>query len=140
MNMAPTIEETVITRKTRELCQAILDEPNMKTVRERIDAFMADESSRAQYESLVAKGQTLQQKQQRAELLSSAEISDFEQDRDLLLRNPVAQNFLEAQQELHEVQETIHRYINKTFELGHLPSEEELSESCCSGGGCGCGH
>ena len=138
--MAPTIEETVITRKTRELCQAILDEPNMKTVRERIDAFMADEESRAQYESLVAKGQALQQKQQMSVPLTGEEISDFEQHRDTLLKNPVASGFLDAQQELHQVQESIHKFVSKTIELGRLPADEELSEGCCGHDGCGCGH
>ena len=134
------IEETSITRKTRELCQAILDEPSMRTVRERIDNFMADEKTRAQYDGLVAKGQALQQKQQMSTPLTGEEISDFEQHRDSLLKNPVAREFLDAQQELHEVRESIHKYINKTLELGHLPSEEELTESCCSNDGCGCGH
>ena len=72
--MAPTIEETVITQKTRELCQAILDEPSMRTVRERIDTFMADEDTRAQYDGLVAKGQTLHQKQQTLVPLTGEEI------------------------------------------------------------------
>jgi cell fate (sporulation/competence/biofilm development) regulator YlbF (YheA/YmcA/DUF963 family) len=138
--MAPTIEETPITRKTRELCEAILDEPSMRTVRERIDTFMADEKARAQYDGLVVKGQALQQKQQSSVPLTGEEISDFEQHRDSLLKNPVARGFLDAQQELSEVRESIHKYVNKTLELGRLPAEEELSESCCSEGGCGCGH
>ena len=138
--MAPTIEETPITRKTRELCQAILDEPSIRAVRERIDTFMADEKTRAQYDGLVAKGQALQQKQQMSTPLTGEEISDFEQHRDSLLKNPVAREFLDAQQELHEVRESIHKYVNKTLELGRLPSEEELTESCCSNDGCGCGH
>jgi cell fate (sporulation/competence/biofilm development) regulator YlbF (YheA/YmcA/DUF963 family) len=138
--MAPTIEETAIARKTRELCQAILDEPSIRSVRERIDSFMADEKARAQYDGLVAKGQALQQKQQSSVPLTGEEISDFEQDRDLLLKNPVARGFLDAQQELQEVRESIHKYVNKTLELGRLPAEEELSESCCNEGGCGCGH
>ena len=138
--MAPTIEETAIARKTRELCQAILDEPSIRSVRERIDSFMADEKARAQYDGLVAKGQALQQKQQSSVPLTGEEISDFEQDRDSLLKNPVARGFLDAQQELQEVRESIHKYVNKTLELGRLPAEEDLSESCCSEGGCGCGH
>lgn len=138
--MAPTIEETPITRKTRELCQAILDEPSIRSVRERIDTFMANEKTRAQYDGLVAKGQALQQKQQSSVALTGEEISDFEQDRDSLLKNPVARGFLDAQQELQEVRESIHRFVNKTLELGRLPEEEELSEGCCSEGGCGCGH
>ena len=140
MNMAPTIEETPITRKTRELCQAILDEPSIRAVRERIDTFMADEKTRAQYDGLVAKGQALQQKQQMSTPLTGEEISDFEQHRDSLLKNPVARDFLDAQQELHEVRESVHKYVNKTLELGRMPSEEELTDSCCSSDGCGCGH
>jgi cell fate (sporulation/competence/biofilm development) regulator YlbF (YheA/YmcA/DUF963 family) len=138
--MASTIEETLIAQKTRELCQAILEEPSMISVRQRIDSFKADEKAREQYDGLVAKGQALQEKQQRAEALTGEEISDFEQQRDALLNNPVARGFIDAQQELHEVRESIQKYVNKTFELGRLPSEEELGEGCCNHGGCGCGH
>jgi len=138
--MALTIEETPITRKTRELCQAILDEPSIRSVRERIDTFMADEKARAQYDGLVAKGQALQQKQQSSMPLTGDEISDFEAHRDTLLKNPVARGFIDAQQELHEVRESIQKYVGKTIELGRLPSEEELSEGCCGHDGCGCGH
>jgi cell fate (sporulation/competence/biofilm development) regulator YlbF (YheA/YmcA/DUF963 family) len=140
LNMAAIIEETSIARKTRELCETILDEPSVKSLRERIDAFMADEKSREQYDSLVAKGQELQQKQQNAVALTGEEISDFEQQRDSLLKNPVARGFLDAQQELHQVQESIHKFVNKTFELGRLPSEADLEEGCCGDHGCGCSH
>jgi cell fate (sporulation/competence/biofilm development) regulator YlbF (YheA/YmcA/DUF963 family) len=138
--MSLIIDETLISRKTRELCQAILDEPSMKSVRQRIDTFMADEKTRGQYDGLVAKGQALQQKQQTAVALTTEEISDFEQHRDSLLKNPVASGFLDAQQELHQVRESIQKYVSKTIELGRLPSEEELDEGCCGHHGCGCEH
>jgi cell fate (sporulation/competence/biofilm development) regulator YlbF (YheA/YmcA/DUF963 family) len=138
--MESTIEETMIARKTREFCQTILDEPSMQALRQRITGFMADEKTRAQYDGLVTKGQALQEKQQNSLALTSEEIADFEQHRDSLLQNPVARGFLDAQQELHQVQESIHKYVNKTFELGRLPSEEDLSSGCCSNSGCGCSH
>jgi cell fate (sporulation/competence/biofilm development) regulator YlbF (YheA/YmcA/DUF963 family) len=138
--MPPTIEETPIARKTRELCETILDEPSVRAIRERIDAFMADEVTRSQYDSLVTKGQALQQKQQMSQALTGEEISDFEQHRDTLLQNPVARGFLDAQQELHQVRESIQKYIGKTLELGRLPSEEDLSSGCCGDHGCGCSH
>jgi cell fate (sporulation/competence/biofilm development) regulator YlbF (YheA/YmcA/DUF963 family) len=138
--MASTIEETAITRKTRELCQTILDEPTMQALRQRIDSFMADEQTRAQYDDLITKGQALQQKQQQSLPVTNEEISDFEQHRDSLLNNPVARGFLDAQQELHQVQESIHKYVSKTLELGRLPSEEEMCGDCCGHDGCGCGH
>jgi cell fate (sporulation/competence/biofilm development) regulator YlbF (YheA/YmcA/DUF963 family) len=138
--MAPMIEETPIARKTRELCQTILDEPSVKALRQRISHFMADEKTRAQYDGLVSKGQALQEKQQNSLALTSEEIADFEQHRDSVLQNPVARGFLDAQQELHQVQDSIHKYVSKTFELGHLPSAEDLSSGCCGHDGCGCGH
>jgi cell fate (sporulation/competence/biofilm development) regulator YlbF (YheA/YmcA/DUF963 family) len=138
--MASTIEETAIARKTRELCQALLDEPTVQAVRQRIDDFMADEQTRAQYDGLITKGEALQQKQQMSLPLTGEEISDFEQHRDSLLNNPVARAFLDAQQELHRVRESIQKYVNKTLELGRLPSEEELTSDCCGHDGCGCGH
>src|SRR6476646_9395350 len=103
--MQTTIEESPVMQKTRELCQVILDQPNMQSIRQRIDAFMGDEKSRAQYEGLVAKGQALQQKEQMSEQLSRDEINDFEKHREAVFNNPVARNFLDAQEELHNVQE-----------------------------------
>ena len=138
--MISTIEETAIQRKTRELCQTILDQPDLRAARERIDAFMGDEKTRSDYDSLINKGQALQQKQQMAQPLSGEEVTDFEQHRDSLLKNPVARGFLDAQEELHRVQDTIHKYVSKTLELGRLPSEDELSDGCCNHGGCGCSH
>jgi cell fate (sporulation/competence/biofilm development) regulator YlbF (YheA/YmcA/DUF963 family) len=138
--MESTIEETTITRKTRELCQTILDEPSMQALRQRIDTFMADEQTKTQYDGLIAKGQALQEKQQQSQPLTGEEIADFEQHRDSLLKNPVAREFIDAQQELHEVQESIHKYVSKTLELGRLPSEDELCSGGCGDHGCGCSH
>ena len=126
--MAQTIEQTPIALKTRELCQTLLDEPSLQALRQRIDTFMADDSARALYDDVVSKGQALQQKQQMSQPLSGEEISDFEQHRDSLLRNPVARDFIDAQQELHETKEAILRHVTKTLELGRLPSEEELEQ------------
>lgn len=100
---------------------------------------MADERAREQYDELMAKGQALQQKQQMSQPLTGPEINDFEQHRDALLNNTVAREFLDAQEELHQVQETIHTYVNKTLELGRMPTEEDLSGGGC-GHGCGCHH
>lgn len=139
LNMEITIEETPVIRKTKELCQTILDQPAMKSIRQRIESFMGNEQARAQYDDLVTKGQALQQKQQLSMQLSGEEIADFEQHRDKVLENPVARAFLDAQEELHEIKHSIHQYVNKTLELGRMPSEEDLSEGC-GHGGCGCGH
>jgi cell fate (sporulation/competence/biofilm development) regulator YlbF (YheA/YmcA/DUF963 family) len=137
--MLTTIEDSPVIQKTKELCQTILEQPEIRSIRQRIDAFIGDEKARSQYEDLVSKGQALQQKQQQSLPLSGEEIADFEQERETLLSNPIARGFLDAQEELHQVQESIHKYVNKTLELGRLPSEQEMEASSC-GHGCSCGH
>lgn len=138
--MQTTTQETLITQKTKELCQAILDQPNLRAARQAIETFIANDGAKTQYESLMSKGQALQQKQQRSQQLSPEEISAFESDREALLNNPVARGFLDAQQELHEVHENINKYVSKTLELGRMPAADDLEE-CCGNHSCGCeGH
>lgn len=137
--MPTTTQDGAIHRKTLELCQTILDQPEMRSARQRVQRFATDELSRAQYEGLMAKGQALQEKQQRSMPLSGEEISAFEKDRDALLNNPVARDFLDAQQEMHQIHASINQYVSKTLELGRLPTEADLDSGEC-GHDCGCGH
>ena len=64
--MDTSIEESPVLRKTKELCETILEQPNMRSIRQRVDAFMGDPGARAQYEGLMSKGQALQEKQERS--------------------------------------------------------------------------
>jgi cell fate (sporulation/competence/biofilm development) regulator YlbF (YheA/YmcA/DUF963 family) len=139
--MQTAIEEAPLVQKTKELCQTILDLPKMKSAHQRMDAFMQNESARTQYNNLVAKGQALQEKQQQGLQLTKEEIAEFERERDALMNNPVARDFIDAQGELHEIKHSVHQYLNLTLELGRLPSEEELQGHSCghSDGGC-CDH
>ncbi|HEU6448635.1 MAG TPA: YlbF family regulator [Verrucomicrobiae bacterium] len=130
---------TKIETKTNELCQAILEEIQANGIRNRIDAFLSDANARGQFETVNRKGQALHEKQHNGEQLNNTEVADFEKDRDALLKNPVAKNFLDAQDELHELQHTVQKRIHKALELGRMPTEEDLSEGSC-GHGCGCGH
>jgi cell fate (sporulation/competence/biofilm development) regulator YlbF (YheA/YmcA/DUF963 family) len=135
--MPTLIEDAPVMQKTQDLCRTILESPNMISIRSRIDAFMADEKARTQYDELVSNGQALQEKQQQSLPLSGEEITNFEQCRESLFQNPVARGFLDAQEELHQLREGVTKYVNKTLELGRMPSDEDF-ESC--GHGCNCGH
>ena len=137
--METDLENSVVTRKTKELCQAILDQPEFQTIRRRIDTFMADENVKALYRELSEKGALLQHKQQTGMPMDGQEITDFEQKRESFLSNPVAQGFLDAQQAMHGVQESVTQYVSKTFELGRLPTKEDFEDGSC-GHGCGCSH
>ena len=130
---------TKIETKTNELCEAILEQIQTGGIRKRIDTFLADSSARGQYELLMSKGQALQEKQHQGQQLDPVEISAFEKDRDALLKNPVASSFLDAQEEMHELQSSVQKIVAKTIELGRIPAAEDLAEGSC-GHGCGCHH
>jgi len=132
-------EENVILDKTKELCQTIIAQPKMVSIRQRIDTFLSDDNARAQFETVMRKGQALQEKQGKGLEPDNVEIADFEQHRDMLLKNPIAQDFLGAREELHEIQHSIQKYVSKTLELGRVPTEADLGDGSC-GDGCGCHH
>ena len=137
--MTTEIEENAILEKTRALCQTIVDQPGMTSIRQRIDTFMADAGARGQYEAVVSKGQALHEKQTQGEQLANTEIADFEKQREALLNNPIARGFLDAREKLHEIQHSIQKYVSKTLELGRVPTTEDMEDHSC-GDGCGCHH
>jgi cell fate (sporulation/competence/biofilm development) regulator YlbF (YheA/YmcA/DUF963 family) len=134
-----TVENTII-EKTKALCQAIVDQPEMSSIRQRISSFMSDTAARGQYEAVMSKGQALQEKQSQGQQLADTEIADFEKHRDALLNNPVGRGFLDAREELHEIQHSIQKYVSKTLELGRVPTKEDMEDHACGDGGCGCHH
>ena len=134
--------ETPLMAKLRELCQALIDDPQYASIKERITLFMTDEGTRKQYEDLSAKGMMLHNKQESGIPLTEEEIEDFEKDRDALLNNPIAIGFIEAQQEINEIKNIILQHVSRTFELGRVPVAEDFygCSSDCGSGGCSCGH
>ena len=129
---------TKVEIKTNELCQAILEHLQSGGIKARIDTFLADAAARGAYESLMNKGQALQEKQHHGQVLEPAEIAAFESERDALLKNPVASSFLDAQEEMHELQSSVKKTVAKTVELGRIPTAEDLAEGGSCGAGCGC--
>ena len=137
--MQATTEETIIISKTRELCETIIGQPEFRAIRQRLDTFMADDTAKNQYQLVVEKGDALQQKQQFGTPLDNNEILEFERNRESLLGNPVARDFLDAQQQMHQIQESVMQHVSKTFELGRVPGAEDFESGSC-GSGCGCSH
>jgi cell fate (sporulation/competence/biofilm development) regulator YlbF (YheA/YmcA/DUF963 family) len=137
-----TLTDDLIRQKTIELCETIVQQAQFQSIRQRIDSFMADPEAQQQYQSVNEKGRALHQKQHSGATLADSEVAGFENLRDQLLANPVAKGFIEAQQEMHHMQEEVGQYVGKTFELGRVPNEGELADECCGGegggGGCGC--
>ena len=137
--MQATTDETILTQKTRDLCQTLVEQPEFIQIRQRIEAFLSDDSAKNLYQTVVEKGDELQQKQQMGLPLDQNEILAFEQDREKLLSLPVARAFLDAQQEMQKIQESVMQFVGKTFELGRVPAPEDFPAEGC-GPSCGCGH
>ena len=134
-----TTTQDSVQQKTRELCQAIVDQPEFQEMRRQVEAFLGDDKAKTQYQSVMEKGELLQHKQNMGAPMSNDEIMEFEKERDALVNNPVARGFLDARQQMQKVQESVGQYVAMTFELGRLPTEEDLGGGSC-GSGCGCHH
>jgi len=135
--MEAITDNSTVLQKTRELCQAIIDQPDFPTILRQADAFLADASIKVQYQELSDRGAMLQHKQQTGMPLDMAEIAEFEKRREAFLNSPVAQGFLEAQQAMQTVQESVSQFVAKTYELGRMPQEADFDNGSC-GHGCGC--
>ena len=136
--MSTTAIAPDLTQKTRELCQAIVELPNFTEIKQSVDAFMADELIKFKFQMVTQKSEILQAKQNSGAPISNDEIMAFQQIRDELMENPVAKNFLDAQQQLAQIQDSVVRHMTKTFELGRLPSAEDMDDGSCCSSGCGC--
>jgi cell fate (sporulation/competence/biofilm development) regulator YlbF (YheA/YmcA/DUF963 family) len=99
-------------QKTRELCETILKQPEYQSIRENMDKFMINTEAQQMYQELSEKGQYLQHKQQQGVQLENAEIEAFEKQREKFFNNPVAKNFVEAQQQMHEMQDQVNQYLS----------------------------
>ena len=142
----------VVLQKTLELCQVIVAQPEFQTIRRGVEAFMADQSAQAQYHNLSEKGRALHHKQHQGLPLDPVEISTFEKERESFFANPIAKGFVDAQEQMHQVQESISQHVLKTYELGRTPTAEDFeSHGCCGrhehgeghehgGEGCECKH
>jgi len=135
--MDSTLKESPIMLKALELCQAVADQPDFQSLKEKLDAFMRDELVKFQFQQVNDMNNLLQMRHQGGLEIKEEEVAQFEALREELMANPVAQGFIEAQQELQKLHEAIGRFVNKTFELGRAPEYEDVFDGSC-GSGCGC--
>ena len=140
--MSMILEESAISAKTKELCSTIVEQASFVNLQSQVEAFLSDDEARLQYQSVHEQGDQLNQKQRSGVELSESEISEFEQAREQLLQNSTVTDFMAAQKELQEIQNTIGKMVGMTLELGRVPTAEDIEAASsgggCCGGGCGC--
>lgn len=132
-----TIEETTdlvreqVDSKMRELCEVIAGQDDFKEMCSHIEGFMSDEKAKFEYQTLNELGGMLQQKQAMGAEISDEEAGKFESLRDSFTTNETAMSFLKTQERLQLMQDHILRYVQRMFEIGHVPTQEEMEEGMC---------
>lgn len=141
--MTATLEESAVTAKTKELCASIVEQESFVKLQSQVETFLNNDEARLQYQSVHESGEALNNKQRSGVELSESEISEFEQAREQLLQNTTVTDFMSAQKELQEIQNTIGKMVSLTLELGRVPTEDDIAAAsgggCCGGGGGGGG-
>lgn len=131
-------KDTPVVEKTKELCQTILEQPAYQEMKRTIEAFLADDAIRTQYSALCDLQDELQNKHRHGVDITEAEVIEFQRQEAMFLENPIAQEFIEAQRAMQKIEATVSAYIRKTFELGRLPANEDISSCSCGGTSCNC--
>ncbi len=132
-------DDSVVMGKTRDLCETIANDSDYRDLLQKVEKFLGDDEARLSYQSVHESGQALNQKQQSGLQLSDSEIAEFEGARSELLNNPIASDFMQAQQSLEALQSSVSRMVGMTLELGRVPTPEDIAQAsgggCCGGGG-----
>jgi len=139
--MSIVAEDSTLIVKTKELCAEIASNSSFLKLQADVERFLSDDAARLQYQSVHERGEELHHKQHAGIELGAAEIREYENARNALFENQIANDFLSAQRELETLQKEISKYVGATIELGRVPTAEDLAEKsggCCGGGGCGC--
>ncbi|MGI9239187.1 MAG: YlbF family regulator [Verrucomicrobiales bacterium] len=129
-------ETATYEEKTRDLCEAILEDPKLKAAFADIESFLSNDVAKEAFSSMQQKGEELQAKQQTGIELTAGEVEEFNKLREGVESNKEASAFLAAQEEMHKVQTSVNTWIGMTMELGRVPTEADFKES---GESCGTG-
>jgi cell fate (sporulation/competence/biofilm development) regulator YlbF (YheA/YmcA/DUF963 family) len=124
--------------KIQELCAAIVADEEVSTARANAEAFLADMDAVTLYRETSLLGRELHQKGHKGEEPTPAETRRFNELQDRSEAHPGIAAFIEAQQVLQGIAETVSNYVSKTLETGKVPTEEEAMGSGGCGEGCGC--
>lgn len=133
MTASPLIQSKII-----ELCEALVADGDIRSARDKAEAFLADDAAMSIYREMATLGRSLHQKQHHGEEPEGEEISRFHALQDSCEENSVISGFLAAQQILSGMAESVNAYVGKSLESGRVPTPEEMEKKGSCGEGCGC--
>lgn len=124
--------------KALELCQFVLEQPEFRESWNRIEAFLSDPAAQGVYREWQEASRELALREREGLPLTDQDLVSVEMRKEAVLENSVALGFAESEEVLNGIFGTVTRLLQKTLQLGRVPTEEDLAESGCCGGGCGC--
>jgi len=136
--VAPLVETQTIEDKALELCQFVLDQPEFRDSWNRIEAFLADSTAQGLYRDWQEASRQISLREREGLPLTDQDLIAVESRKEAVLGNSVALGFAESEDALNEIFGTVTRLLQKTLQLGRVPTADDLSEGSCCGGGCGC--
>lgn len=133
-----TLEATTIQDKALELCNFVADAPEFAEAHKNISAFMADDAAKAVYNKWQEKGHDLHRMSHEGKEPTDSDLEEFGQLKKDVEANETAASFANAEATLDDTFRTVTKLLQKTLQLGHVPTEADLKSECCNEGGCGC--
>lgn len=139
-------EDSAVYARVRDLCAAVVSDPEVLVLKGNIDAFLQDAEARALFECVNKMGEELRQKNMAGMEPTESEIEQFDKLREEVIKNTVCHEFLQSRQKVDNIFGEINRYFGMTLELNRVPTIEEVDASynqeasggCCGGNGsCG---
>ena len=97
---------------------------------------MEDDEAKGLFSEMQTKGESLQMKQQSGVELTAGEVEEYNKIREKMLENDTANAFVQAQESIQSVHQTLGNWVSLVFENGRMPTDEEFAGHC--GPGCGC--
>lgn len=133
------MDTEVFIGKIKDLCAAVLSQPEYQELRQMVDQFAADHEAVQLYEQFMDKHEALQQKEEQGLELDPAEISAYEREELKLYKNDLIRRFLHAQQEFNKAHHLVSQFFVKSIELNRVAELKDLERdsSCGCGGTCG---
>lgn len=141
--MGTTLELASVEEKARELCGFVLEQESYRGAWKDIEAFLEDESAKRTYRDWQEKGAEMHHLQHQGIEPSEGELAELERLEGAVMANPLAANFVSAEGQMNRIFGTVTKLLQKTLQMGRVPSPEEMAEHGCCGnhsnhGGCGC--
>ncbi|MEM1295003.1 MAG: YlbF family regulator, partial [Verrucomicrobiota bacterium] len=132
--METTLQQaTTIEEKARELCQFVLDDAGFASAQGRIELFMESEEAKNVYRAWQEKSHELHAKNQQGMQPTEGDVAELESLKAAVLNNPVAVDFVEAENEMNAIFGSVTKLLQKTLQLGQIPTEEDMKEGECCG-------